>query len=414
MADYTIDSFNPVYARDTVSGLELRASGTGTAEDPNRLIDLIRDVLVAAGWTSVGIPAHGVLFIPGYLGFSGQTVLLRSRNGVTDYGSVAGDGATACGSFTFPGVAGAINSLVANLNSCASGGSWIFTRQDVFPSPFLGGFPAIQMVARPSFVGTQGNDIIVLTDGTTSVFYTGVPQYGNTFGGGYRLTSQLANAVTQVTVDVVENGFGHIEFKINNAVYLLQGNKKDLAGYSNIPIYRIIANPFQFAIVDIANTNDGPGNGSYRGGNSLFVTAPFVDGFRMTLSTSAVIVGPGQFLNRTVWLDYPLSTWINGSFNTFHAGSLPSLGLNSVGIVSASFPFNQPLMYSNGRGLALNAYIEAPANPSVESTIVGQVWDGIVLTTPMVVGAQFTLDNHTFECVSSQSVAPVTSLLLAI
>lgn len=447
-----------------VSSIVDDASASTLRSAVNNLIETIKDTLVAAGWTlDAKLAADGGLFLPA----NGADPMLNLEG--TFYGC---DGLLQRCVY----VPGACNQF--SLGSAVTGNcSRYFAKTVLNPiSPALGPIPVMLMVAGNDTYGSidrdqagpTGNNPEILAPAPVSPYYPGWATQ-NVAHGGYRLSSRVVfgswdgtapvGASNVITVEITESFDSHVEFKFFNPggerihssvggpdvekvfdVYFkahqaLTGGISyeesfpyepytwkapgpnptyTLLGYGVFglatPRYRIIATPFSFCIYDLAN-GDNPR------GNSLFACAPSVDPGKMpALITSRAIIGPGGLMGSTTW-GQTCSFALNFFYQTFGGRSLGFPGL-AAGI----YPFSQPLLATNGKPILSNAYLMAPLDGSAayygtetgESTVVGKIWDGLVLSQTGVKGSRFSYDGHVFECVSSQSVGSVSSLWLAV
>jgi hypothetical protein len=177
--------------------------------------------------------------------------------------------------------------------------------------------------------------------------------------------------------------------------------------------YRIIAGPYQFAITDLANPDRGIGFAK----NSILVSAPFVDPTKMpALLTCRAITGFGRLLGSLVYGDIVSSFALNYFYRTF-----TNTFTGKPGIATGIYPFSQPLLATNGKPVAFNAYLMAPqeglayeGTDAGEATVIGKLWDGLVLSQHYAIGTRFSYDGHIFECVATQAGGSVSSLFLAV
>ena len=367
MATLATDSYNPVYApkrgfRGGISSI--------TAEVP-ALIESISDTLVAGGWTiTASLYASGQVVMPFFFG--------------DEFHPISVDGVP----FSRPGGFITLASLAITLSLNTA-----YNVTAVTGIPFYNlGLNFVAKVAGPA-----ANQPLIWVLPSIVELFVGLPSPGAASGGGYTLTSGAHPATgQQYEVSITETPFGRVQFAfgVGGPEYLIycSVDNGDLF-VAKSPVYTVIANPYQFLVVDEANANDLQ-NGLFGGGNSLLATMPWLDLVKSpTIAECVVIIGPGVLKNSTVWENVPCSVAINGLYQTYTYG--PSAGFSSrLGLCTRLFPFNSPLLTPNNKPLIEDAWLMAPATTGVESVVIGKIWDGVVFSqSASSYGAGFEVSN---------------------
>lgn len=399
-----------------------------------------------------GIAAEGTLFVPGFSDASmlGSMGFKDSQGNQT--GLAPGEPPT-CGQYSSPGNYGfgGVCAFLGMINLCMQN-DWRFGERNIRISPLLGYFQTIVAtvtLGRDHVTGTIngtndntgpiGNTPTVRFPAPTSPFYNGVPSH-DIFGGGWAMLSYPSPIGISFGVAITENQAGAVSLRFLNHGSAIS-NPNTVTNHScppsdfndnfflprifgapdytlfvgasrfgiTTPIYSIIANPYQFFVVDQVNVSDAVGAfGS--GGNSIYAGVPFIDPSRTPgLTTCAIVVGPGQLMTNMTWRSFPSSIALNGDYSTFTAGS-SDVGLSTLGVGTLIFSFGQPVKTSNDKPLLVNAYLWASDALGTESSILGKIYDGVVTSDVLVRGNRFRVDGHEFEVVSVQNSAPLCSL----
>lgn len=385
MATVNTDFFSPAWSPGGI-----RASRIGISQMPADIPDCIQafnDILVSVNWISAGLYATGSLTMTDFFGDEYEPLIMDGFH------------------YRMPGgfitLAALAVSIGLNSPYNATAGFDVHGIQTIFLTAKLPG---------PLY-----NQPTVKILGSINPDTGGGYEPKIAFGGGYKLTS-VANPTTgdQIVVSIYEDNNGQISFNFGVPTYTLASGldtAPDFA-YLQIPKYTIIANPFQFLIVDEVNSDDHP-NG-FVGGNSLFATTPYIDPTKSpALFSCIIIVGPGVIKTSLVWQNHPVSIAINGPFQTFNPGT----GVNDqLGLVSRNFPFATPLVAFNDKPLIQNAYLMAPAAYREESFVVGKIWDGVVFSqsgSSYPIGLEVTNNGKILHNVSNQDAAVNSSFWLA-
>lgn len=199
------------------------------------------------------------------------------------------------------------------------------------------------------------------------------------FGGGYILRSQ-ANPFngTVYTCTVTQGIDGLPNIKIDG-IYAIQTVNFDIAmearfALASVPAYRCIANPYQFILMDLANTNDTHGAfGS--GGNSILVTSPWSE--NPDIKYCVVISGFDHVMNQMVYESQTCWSFINKHF----LNSNPTaFNTQYTGFATRNFSFAQALVTTADKPVFQNAWVYAPETNTDEASIVGKIWGGIVIS----------------------------------
>jgi hypothetical protein len=243
-------------------------------------------------------------------------------------------------------------------------------------------------------------------------FAPGGPQI-SVGGGGYVLRSQRANGHTQYDVKIsMHRTVGALSIEVTELVggskveYLLRTTP--ISG-AVTPQFRIVAGPYQLAIIDVANQADERDQFS-AGGNSILITAPKT--YDSTLQYCLAVIGPGQLMNDTVW-DRTCSFAINGSFQTYTPSPF-NAEPNSAGLAVRNFPFPQPLYTSGGRQILQNAWLMGAPDRFQDARIIGKIWDALAMSDYGGHGGQISYDKYNFAQISRRtSVGTISSLWIA-
>ena len=378
------------------------------------MIESINGNLVSSGWTSTGLYGSGTINMTFFGGAEiGQLVISFYNPNYPDI---------------FPFFYGPFILLTPFLNlqelaigmSERWGGIYSFTA-----ALDSNGYQILKVQATTPGPTTNQPNVAVATGFAGG--YVGLPNFSCCYGGGYRLTSLAANNKTTLAVNVIEDINGQVNFTFDigqsaTPSYSIFTGSLSTVGYVSTvpggvvppgaaqPVYTMISNAYQFVIVDDANTVDFAGNFNY-GGNSLFACAPFVNSLLMpTLTTSAFIIGGGMLKNQMTWNSGGLTSFaVNGDFITGHG-----LFLSQTGLSTFIYPNADPVLTSNKKPLTVNPYVLGSPDLVAESTVIGQIWDGQIITQGgYPVGAEQILNGYFAHLISQQSVAEPCSLWLA-
>lgn len=395
-------------------------------------IEAFKDCLVAAGWTLLGkTTARGSVYAGGWFvqyrpTWFGSIPKAGSPNSALFLYSTQNDQCT-CADGSCPRVNfGVINSACTHL--CANG-CWLLSdcpcghtccseptpcnlvldstspgcdaSGDFCAGHFTGSFTSFAAAlpgggCDPFYIGTPNVDglnvdVVATQSGPewnapyyrTAVgvgFATAGGPAGGIFGGGYILQSQ-PNPFngTVYTCTVTQQDAGLPRLKIDG-IYALQTVTFDIcqtAGFAlaSVPVYRCIANPYQFILMDLANPNDS--GGAFGSGiNSLLVTSPWSE--NADIKYCVVISGPTHVMNQMTYDGFTCWSFINKNF----LNSNPTaFNMQFTGYATRNFSFPQALVTTADKPLFQNAWVFAPElNVTESATIVGKIWGGIVIS----------------------------------
>lgn len=381
------------------------------ATGPSNMIEIINQNLLSSGWTSIGLFGSGVISMTFFGGAAIGQLVITFYN--PSYPSIP--------PFffgPFVGLTPFINlQELANSMSIRWAGIYNFTAA-LDP----GGHQILIVQALTAGPTTNQPKVNVATGFAGG--YVGLPNFSVCNGGGYRLTSQPANGKTTLSVDVVEDINGQVNFTFG-----VGGTAKpsfsiftgSLGTGSTVPAgvvptggvqptYTMISNEYQFAIVDDANTLDFTGGFNY-GGNSLLACAPYVNSVLMPgLLSSAFIVGSGMLKNQMTWNNNGLASFaVNDDFVTFQG-----LFESANGLSTFIYPSADPVLTSNKKPLTVNPYVLGSPNLATEGTVIGQIWDAQIVTQAgFAPGAEQIINGFLCHLISQQSIAEPCSLWIA-
>ena len=378
----------------------------GPLQAPANGIMAIVNSLITSGWTLVGgTYAAGIINMPLY---TGQTILFCNTN--------------------YPGVGTGIVSA-PNLGALATALNSLWSNIYNF-SPIINpatGFPALGIQAV--LPGPSTNQPKVLLPVGLAFGYFGGPSFSACYGGGYRLSSLPSSPIlsegfpgTTLNVSVTEDINGQIVLAFDIGLKAVPSYSLFTAslgpgtvvpagvvpGGTVQPQFTIISNGYQFAIVDDANPGDFPGQFNY-GGNSIFACVPYINSPIIGLLSSAFVVGPGMFKNQMTWNSGGLCSFaIDGDFVT-----LQGLFTSANGLATFIYPYNFPVQTSNKKPLTINPYVLGSSAPAIESQVIGQIWDGQIITQAgYPVGSESNINTLNSHLVSQQNIAEPCSLWL--
>jgi len=399
-------TFSSVNQMDTTL-FTVPPAGTG----PSNMIDLIKDNLTFSGWTSTGLFGSGIINMTFFGGAGIGQLVITFYN--PNYSSIP------------PFFFGPFVALTPflNLQELTNGMSARWAGIYSFTAALDSGGRQI-IIVQALIAGPTTNQPKVAVATGFAGGYVGLPNFSVCYGGGYRLTSLAANNKTTLNVNVIEdiNGQVNFTFDIGQAAQPSYSIFTGTLGVGSTvppgvvpsgaaqPVYTMISNAYQFVIVDDANTVDFAGNFNY-GGNSLFACAPFVNPVLMpALTTSAFVIGPGMLKNQMTWNNNGLASFaVNGDFVTFQG-----LFLSQNGLSTFIYPSADPVLTSNKKPLTVNPYVIGSPNLASEGSVIGQVWDGQIITqSGYSPGAEQILNGYDCHLISQQSIAEPCSLWLA-
>ena len=399
------------------------------------LIEGLKGTLLAAGWTlEESYKASGSLYVPGWfvtwrpLIFEGVQAendrcgcLHDCGSGIVDFGTVGECWNLAkccCGDCSkckdpdepFGDFTGTLVSLAAALNSCFcqpfAAQGYCFSPQD----------DGLGLRVESLKAGPEWNLPYFQTAVGVGFAQAGGPEL-SIGGGGYRLRSQRANDRTQYDLKITMPA-GNAVLSIE-AIELLAGTKVQYllrtglnvgGGIPNVPLYQIVANPYQLAIIDLANPADSSGSFSF-GGNSFLSSAFWTDD--ASILYGLAVIGPGMIQNATTWGGFPCSFAVNGPFRTYNPSPF-NPAPNQAGLATNIYSFNQPLVTSNGKPIISNPWLSLAPDRSTEARIVGKFWDALAISQAYPFGAKLAYGNYDWAQISRQTGATVSSLWFAL
>lgn len=222
---------------------------------------------------------------------------------------------------------------------------------------------------------------------------------GLTAGGGYVVqsvgTSPYTVTLTGQLVGVNTQG-AQFDFAIGPTTPTnLVGTVTYKLGTTGGSPYTVVANPYSFAMFDGQNIQE-----------SLAVFAPCIPTAEdFTAAYCVFVVGPGNLTDRLMWgggaLGQPDSIALDGSPITL-ADTLRGPG---VLCLRSGVGGGAPAITLNGQPLLTAAYAMMAASYSGTPAIVGKLWDCMVLTKALEVGATFQNSGRTYTCLASDSGA---------
>ncbi len=249
-------------------------------------------------------------------------------------------------------------------------------------------------------------------------------------GGGYRLRSASANGKTQYEVLITQyrspypsgllpgdtsSGleFRQISFRIKELLtgseveYLLSSGQRGTAG-----TYNVIVNPYSLMLDSVSDSVD-KSNDNYAGGNSLFMTAPYSR--NPYVDYGLIVIGPGTMKNNLVWgLNGGLvSLAINGAFETYGPSVSYPNPTGWPGIATRNFPYDEPLLTSQGLPMRSTAWVMAPKTRAHEAMFLGVLWDSFIASKVSPHGSVQNVNNFNYRQVSRQTTAPECSLWMS-
>ncbi len=356
------------------------------------IIEALKEQLVACGWNLTGSQgAVGTVSYPtgcpytagtgtGLVGCSGTWVAITTPFAVYRYCSyVPGQTPVGVGCFQFPLGTTPAGSLANMCTVISATSPYIATLQTI------GGILVVVLTAK--LLGPSGNFDAISADGRFGVGSE------NTSGGGYTLSS-VGTSPYSVTMTGIF-GFGTEEDVLFSFTLGPSGHTGPAAyalGTSGVSDYTIVANPYSFAIF---NGTDAL--------HSLAAFAPCIptaEGF--TGAYCVFIVGPYNLPNQLMWRGGP--------------GDQPcTVSLDAAPITAADNRRNPqvlslraevfPSVTLNGQPLITAAYAMMSGTHAGEPTVVGKLWDCMVLTSPMQIGATLQTFGREYVCIASQPVS---------
>lgn len=380
MAVLITDLYSPAWSllRNRVAGISQLSADIPSA------IQTFNDVLVSVGWTSIPLVSGGQLLFTLFFGTEFEPLIMDGHH------------------YHRPGGYITLGALATDIS---------FNSQWNATAGFSGGLQTIFLTAKVG--GPIPNQPTVFILPSINPYTDGSYLPGASFGGGYQLTSK-PNPTTgdQIVVNITEDDTGFLSFLFGAANYqLTAGFDMPRFIYTKIPKYTIIACSYQFLIVDEANTVDS--YGGFAGGNSIFATTPYIDPLKMpTLVSCIVIIGPGNLKSSMIWDSSPCTVSINGTTTSFTPGFAI---VDTCGVTSCNYPFSDALLNLDQRPLIQNAYLVVPPLVSVESAVVGKIWDGVVFSetgSAYPNGFEVTNNGIIFHNVSNQDAAVNSSFWL--
>lgn len=351
------------------------------------IIEALKIQLVACGWTLVdALPATATIEYPtgfpfslggsGLAGCGGSAVVITTPFARFRYCPYEpGQTPVGVGCFQFPYGATGADSL-ANLCTAISSTS---------PYNAVLNLAGNVITLTSKTLGPFSNFDGVAADGRFGV--TG----GTTIGGGYTLES-VGTSPYSVTLTGVFGFFAQQEVGLTFSL-----GPSGSVGTAFYPLptigvlqYVIAANPYSFAIFDGVSPF-----------NSLAAFAPCIptsEGF--TAAYCAFVVGPGNLTDRLMWgngpADAPSTNSLDASPVTFADNR------RGPGVLCLRATPGFPAFTLNGQPVVIAAYAMLSGSYSGAPTVVGKLWDCLVLSNTMAVGGQFQTGGRTFMCIASQ------------
>jgi len=352
------------------------------------IIEALKTQLVACGWTlAEAIPASATIEYPlgfpfslggsGLVGCGGTTVIITTPFAQFRYCPYQpGQTPVGIGCFQFALGATGIDSL-ANLCTVISATS---------PYNATLNLAGNVITLTSKIVGPFSNFDLVSADGRFGV--TG----GNIDGGGYTLESVGSSPYSVNLLGTFGIGIPPPMVVQMNFTLGPSGTQGTVSYNLGIGAseYTVVANPYSFAIFDGVDPF-----------NSLAAFAPCVptsEGF--TEAYCAFVVGPANLTDQLMWGGGPEGQPSTNSLDASPATFADNRRGPGVLCLRATPGF--PAFTLNGQPVVIAAYAMLAASRSVEPTVVGKLWDCLVLSNTMVVGGQFETGGRTFLCIASQ------------
>lgn len=229
---------------------------------------------------------------------------------------------------------------------------------------------------------------------------------GRTWGGGYRVTSQIYSGTPLVLRIQTLNNNNLVTVKTDDELALFNG-----LVVTNDPLetWRIIANKYQFALFVPGNLSDG----HFLFASHLYPATSFAN-----YITGPTIAAPSHgkrlgldSIAGNYYVSTPLSTYVSrnglGTANQTPCLVIPGYGIGQTPIDKLGNPFNFDILRLDGNAIPFDAFIAVcrnnPASSSSETVrIIGWLWDALVYSAYKVADTTGFIDSNHAVCLFSQ------------
>lgn len=255
------------------------------------------------------------------------------------------------------------------------------TANSPYDAILTGSGPGYEIAITAKVAGPEFNLLPIEGDGSWNAG-------GSAYGGGFEFESAGPASVYKVKITGTPRGFGDDYPRVSFDFTLF-----DVPCPTRIvqplrdEVFTILANPHGFAIYARSDTH-------FLKATSLLAMAPAIPS-GWTTPYAVFIIGAGRFRNSlTTWDDCTCA--LDGVPNTWASGAHPRpICLRSAGtlpmLTLAGVPWQQSPLIMYGRN-----QIDTP-------TIVGMMWDCIVISDYIPQGSRLMIGGETYEVLSSQN-----------